>query len=122
MKIHFFFGVLSLMLISSCQQKKSMNSKLGDEKIIPKAQVISIFEELVLIESHLQSKYYSYSNYSESLQLSRDSLFKVKGVTLHQFSNSFDYYSKTDQELVTMYQEVLNNYNEKSAQSVIRSR
>lgn len=122
MKIQFFFGVLFLMLISSCQQKKSMNSKLGDEKIIPKEQVISIFEELVLIESHLQSKYYSYSNYSESLQLSRDSLFKLKGVTLQEFSNSFDYYSKTDQELVTMYQDVLNNYNEKSAKSVVRSK
>ena len=110
------------MLISSCQQNEIVDRKNNDEKILSKELVISIFEELVLIESYLQSKYYSYSNYCESLQVSRDSLFKVKGVTLQQFSNSFDYYSKTDQELVTLYKEVLNNYNEKSAKSVVRSK
>lgn len=84
--------------------------------------MITVFEELVLIESHLQSKYFSYSNYQESLQLSRDSIFNSKGITFKQFSNSFDYYSKSDEDLVTLYQNVLNDYNEKSAKSVIRSR
>lgn len=84
--------------------------------------MITVFEELVLIESHLQSKYYSYSNYQESLQLSRDSLLKSKGISFNQFTNSFDYYSKSDEDLVTLYQNVLNDYNEKSAKSVIRNR
>ena len=122
MRIGSFLILGCFFLFSSCQQKKSTNGMLTNEKIISKELMISVFEELVLIESHLQSKYYSYSNYGESLQLSRDSLLKSKGISFNQFTNSFDYYSKSDEDLVTLYQNVLNDYNEKSAKSVIRNR
>lgn len=122
MRIGYFLILVCFFLFSSCQQKESTNGKLTNEKIISKELMISVFEELVLIESHLQSKYFSYSNYGESLQLSRDSLLKSKGISFNQFTNSFDYYSKSDEDLVTLYQNVLNDYNEKSAKSVIRNR
>ena len=122
MRNFFIFILFGLFLVSSCQRKEAADVRLKKEKIIPKKLVISIFEELVLIESYLQSKYYSYSNYGESLQLSRDSLLKSKGISLKQFTNSFDFYSKSDDELVSLYQDVLNDYNEKSAKSVIRTK
>jgi hypothetical protein len=122
MRIFFIFILFGLFLVSSCQRKEAADLRLKNEKIISKELVISIFEELVLIESHLQSKYYSYSNYGESLQLSRDSILKAKGISLKQFTNSFDFYSKSDEELVSLYQDVLNDYNEKSAKSVIRTK
>jgi hypothetical protein len=122
MRIFFIFILFGLFLVSSCQRKEAADVRLKNEKIISKELVISIFEELVLIESHLQSKYYSYSNYGESLQLSRDSILKAKGISLKQFTNSFDFYSKSDDELVSLYQDVLNDYNEKSAKSVIRTK
>ena len=122
MRIFFIFILFGLFLVSSCQRKEAADLRLKNEKIISKELVISIFEELVLIESHLQSKYYSYSNYGESLQLSRDSILKTKGISLKQFTNSFDFYSKSDDELVSLYQDVLNDYNEKSAKSVIRTK
>jgi hypothetical protein len=122
MRIFFIFILFGLFLVSSCQRKEAADLRLKNEKTISKELVISIFEELVLIESHLQSKYYSYSNYGESLQLSRDSILKAKGISLKQFTNSFDFYSKSDDELVSLYQDVLNDYNEKSAKSVIRTK
>ena len=122
MRIFFIFILFGLFLVSSCQRKEAADLRLKNEKIISKELVISIFEELVLIESHLQSKYYSYSNYGESLQLSRDSILKAKGISLKQFTNSFDFYSKSDDELVSLYQDVLNDYNEKSAKSVFRTK
>lgn len=121
MRFQIFIFVLNALLISACQQKESMNGARDNEKIISKELLVSIFEELVLVESHLQSKYYSYANYGESLLLSRDSLLRSKGVTLKQFTTSFDFYSKTDEDLVILYQEVLNDYNEKSAKAVIKS-
>jgi len=120
MRVQRFCIFLVLLFIYSCQQKESVNAKLSDEKIISKELMISVFEELVLIESHLQAKYYSYANYGQALQLSRDSLLKSKGISFKQFTNSFDYYSKSDEDLVTLYQDVLNDYNEKSAKSVVR--
>ncbi|MFM8243477.1 MAG: DUF4296 domain-containing protein [Crocinitomicaceae bacterium] len=120
MRVQRFCIFLVLLFIYSCQQKESVNAKLTDENIISKELMISVFEELVLIESHLQAKYYSYANYGQALQLSRDSLLKSKGMTFKQFTNSFDYYSKSDEDLVTLYQDVLNDYNEKSAKSVVR--
>lgn len=120
MKSSVFFIVFWIILFSSCQQKDVAKTSLNEGSIIPKELMISIFEELVLIETHLQSKYFSYSQYGEALQLSRDSLLKSKKVSLKQFTNSFDHYSQSDEELVTLYQDVLNDYNEKSAKSVIR--
>ncbi|MFM7668906.1 MAG: DUF4296 domain-containing protein [Bacteroidota bacterium] len=120
MRVQRFCIFLVLLFIYSCQQKESVNAKLSDENIISKELMISVFEELVLIESHLQAKYYLYANYGQALQLSRDSLLKSKGMTFKQFTNSFDYYSKSDEDLVTLYQDVLNDYNEKSAKSVVR--
>ena len=120
MRVQLIYFFLVLLFIYSCQQKESVNAKLSDEKIISKELMISVFEELVLIESHLQSKYYSFANYGQALQLSRDSLLKSRGISFKQFTNSFDYYSKSDEDLVTLYQDVLNDYNEKSAKSIIR--
>lgn len=122
MRIQLFYILSSFLFIASCQQKELVKGELNDKKIISKELVISIFEELVLIESHLQSKYFSYANYGESLQLSRDSILNSKGISFKQFTNSFDYYSKSDEDLITLYQDVLNNYNEKSARSVIRNK
>jgi hypothetical protein len=122
MRIGYFLILFVTLFIFSCKQKETVNGKLINDKIISKELMISIFEELVLIESHLQSKYYSYANYEEALQLSRDSLLKSKGISFKQFTNSFDYYSKSDEDLITLYQDVLNDYNEKLAKSIIKNK
>ncbi|MBM3452113.1 MAG: DUF4296 domain-containing protein [Bacteroidetes bacterium] len=121
MKTRIFFILLSLLFNYSCQQGEANIDKEKDKKLMSKELLISIFEELVLIESHLQSKYFVYSNYEESLNLSRDSLLKSKGCTIQQFNDSFDYYSKSDKELLSLYQKILNDFNEKSARATAKS-
>ncbi|MFM7661266.1 MAG: DUF4296 domain-containing protein [Bacteroidota bacterium] len=121
MKRRILFILCSLLLNYSCQQREANIEKEKNKKLISKELLISIFEELVLIESHLQSKYFIYSNYEETLYLSRDSLLKSKGCTFQQFKDSFDYYSKSDKELLSLYQEILNDFNEKSARATAKS-
>jgi hypothetical protein len=55
---------------------KSANNKA----ILSKKETCSIFEELILIETHLQNTYFSFENYRESLFISRDSILKFRSV------------------------------------------
>jgi len=103
----------------SCDNKDHDNLGSSEKEILSKEKTISILEELVLIETHLQAKYYSFANYHESLILSRDSVLKSKNTNIRQFNNSFNYYAKTDKDLIDLYENVLNNYNEKSAKATV---
>jgi hypothetical protein len=116
MKIALF---ILLIALCSCQTNDSPLAK--KEPVLSKKATLAIFEELVLIESHLQNTYISYENYKESLFLSRDSLLKSKNSTLGQLNTSFDHYASTDKEMAILYEEVLNDFNEKAAKTSLKN-
>lgn len=116
MKIAFF---TLLLVLYSCQSTDSKS--VSKVPILSKKETLAIFEELVLIESHLQNAYMSYENYKESLFLSRDSLLKNKNSTLDQLNTSFDHYASSDKEMANLYEEVLNDFNEKAAKTVLKN-
>lgn len=104
-----------LFILYSCESTES--STVKKNSALSKEETLGIFEELILIESHLQNTFFSYENYREALFISRDSLLKSKNVTLEQFNQSFDSFAKSDKEMADLYEEVLNDFNEKSAKS-----
>jgi hypothetical protein len=118
MKLIYFVLSFGFGLFSCNKENKNANDLVIDG-ILSKEETISILDELILIETHLQSKYYSFSNYGEALALSRDSILKSKNTNIRQFNKSFNHYAKTDKELIDIYENVLNNYNEKSAKAII---
>ena len=115
------FVFLSIIVICSCDNSNSQLKLESNESVLSKKQTCSIFEELVLIETHLQNTYFSFENYKEALFISRDSLLKSKNVTLEQFNKSFDHYAKSDKEMSVLYEEILNNMNENAAKTSVKN-
>ncbi len=115
------FVFLSIIVICSCDNSNSQLKLESNESVLSKKQTCSIFEELVLIETHLQNTYFSFENYKEALFISRDSLLKSKNVTLEQFNKSFDHYAKSDKEMSDLYEEILNNMNENAAKTSVKN-
>ena len=115
------FVFLSIIVICSCDNSNSQLKLGSNESVLSKKQTCSIFEELVLIETHLQNTYFSFENYKEALFISRDSLLKSKNVTLEQFNKSFDNYAKSDKEMSVLYEEILNNMNENAAKTSVKN-
>ncbi len=111
------FVFLSIIVICSCDNSNSQLKLESNESVLSKKQTCSIFEELVLIETHLQNVYFSFENYKEALFISRDSVLKSKNVTLEQFNKSFDHYAKSDKEMAALYEEILNDLNENAAKT-----
>jgi hypothetical protein len=108
------FIIPLIFLLFSCKDSKITDSNNSNE-IITRDLTISVLEELVLVETHLQSKYHMLVNYQDALTKSRDSILKSKNLNLTQFNKSFEFYAKSDKELIKVYEDMLNNLNEKSA-------
>jgi hypothetical protein len=113
------FLFVVLFCVISCGKENQSKLESSKDEFLSKELTLSILEELILIETHLQSKYHSFSNYREALILSRDSILKSKNTTISQFNKSFNNFAKTDKELIRIYESLLNNYNEKSAKAII---
>lgn len=114
------FSILTLLFcMFSCDKENQSTLESSKDEILSKELTLTILEELILIETHLQSKYHSFTNYNEALILSRDSILKSKKTNIIQFNRSFNNYAKTDKELIDIYETLLNNYNEKSAKTTI---
>jgi hypothetical protein len=115
------FVFLSIIVICSCDSSTGKFKSVNNQSVLSKKETCSIFEELVLIETHLQNTYFSFENYKEALFISRDSVLKSKNVTLDQFNKSFDHYAKSDKEMSNLYEEVLNNMNENAAKTSVKN-
>jgi hypothetical protein len=111
------FLCASIIVICSCENSTGKLKSVNNQSVLYKKETCSIFEELVLIETHLQNTYFSFENYKEALFVSRDSLLKSKNVTLEQFNKSFDHYAKSDKEMTALYEEILNDLNENAAKT-----
>ena len=93
----------------------SCNSELmqidAPENLIPKEKMVEVMKELVKLESHIQSRYPSVSEYNKTMLNSSDVLFKKMHVTRLEFESSMDYYGTHQKEMKEIYAEVLDQLN-----------
>ena len=81
------------------------------EDLMSHDKMVSVMTELVKLEAFIQSTYVSVERYHNSMKLSGDSLLKAEGVTYDQFDRSLDYYSERQDEIQSIYSDVLNELN-----------
>ena len=88
-----YFLICILILFSACQE----NSLNKPARLIEEGKMTLVLEEVLLIESHYQSKYGVPGAYKGALDKSLESVFKKRGVSKKSFEDSYAYYaSKPD--------------------------
>ena len=68
-------------------------------------------QELVKLESHIETTYVSVAKYHKVMVNSGDSLLNSFDVTMKQFDQSLEYYGSRQEEMESIYSEALDKLN-----------
>ena len=107
-----FYGFLLLLVIVSCTD--SIGRKPEPDGLIPQDKLEVILKELILVESHVQSKYTHVSQFRETMKRSGDAILKKNGVSYEQFDASMTYYGSRQNKMQEIYASVLESLNKES--------
>lgn len=100
-----FLSILVLFCLFSCTDKVPSLPK--PENCITKDEMADVLKEIMLVESHVQIKYIQLPKYYEMMAKTGDSILKSKGFTEDQFKNSLDYYGAKQEEIIAIYNDVI---------------
>jgi len=112
-----FLFFLSICLLFSCRDEVSgFNSK---DNLIPRDTLVMVLKEMTLLESHVQSKYIQVNRYHKTMKKSGDLILKNYHISPSRYEESMDYYGSHQEEMQSIYAQVLDSLNRISNQLVV---
>lgn len=102
--------VFVILILASCAPEIE-RMPLPDQ-LIERDKMVEIVKELTKTEGHVQNRYGQVSKYYRVMINSGDSLLKSYGVSREQFEASMDYYGSRQEEMSSIYDQVINELNE----------
>jgi hypothetical protein len=98
-------------LLFSCEVK--LNEIEPPNDLISQSKMVSILEEIMLVENVLQTRYPDISQFHESIEKSGDHILQKHQVSFKQFDISIDYYASHQDQMKVIYDKVLQNMTKK---------
>ena len=86
------------------------NAELSEE------QFIEVYEDVLVLEKYYQMKYGLPNNYKEALEKSCLLIFSKHQVTKKAFEQSYSYYARNPEKLMSIQEEIINRLNIKKLQ------
>lgn len=106
--------VLSFCILVSCRDEVSgFNSR---SNLIPRDTMVMVLKEMTLLESHVQSKYIQVNRYHRTMKQSGDIILKKYHISPLRYEASMDYYGSHQEEMQSIYAQVLDSLNRMSNQ------
>lgn len=105
--------VLGLFVLSFACSKNTDAEKPAD--LIPREKFVEILTEMSLLESHIQATYTHVSEFHGLMERSGNKILNQHQVSAKQYESSMDYYAADQQEMKSIYNEVLDVLNRKSS-------
>jgi hypothetical protein len=104
-----FIALFVLFCLNSCSVELNRLPKPDD--LIEEKKFENIMYELILIESYIESKHPSIVEFKTIMKNSGDEICKKNNVSPETFEASFDYYCSNQEEMMTIYNRILNKMN-----------
>lgn len=98
-----------VLIVSSCSD--GIKRVEEPKNLIPREKMVDIMQELVKLESHIESTYISVARYHKVMVNSGDSLLLSFDVTIEEFDQSMEYYASRQDEMESIYSEALDKLN-----------
>jgi hypothetical protein len=98
-----------VLLLVSCTA--SIKHTEPPKDLIQREQMVSLMQDLILMESHLELSYGQINKFYKILNTSSDSIFKKHHIARERFDRSFTHYASDQFEISSLYQEILDNLN-----------
>lgn len=98
-----------IVIISSCS--RTIERIPEPKNLIPKEKMVTVLKEMMQLEAHVQSNYGQVSTYYKVMERSGDSLLASYKLNRETFESSMDYWGSRQDEMQTIYAEVLDQMN-----------
>lgn len=98
-----FFG------ITSCVNGVKRVDKPAN--LLEREKLVEVLTEMSKMEAHIQMQYGQVTMYHKSMIKTGDSILKAHNVNLKDYENSMDYYGSRQDEMLGIYNEVLDKLN-----------
>jgi len=105
--------IILVIFLSSCKNKKTEDSTLVPDNIIPMEQMADILTDFQLVEASLNIKRKSGQNYKDYVNFYYDFIFEKYDITPEKFKESIDYYENHLKQFEKVYEKVTAKLNEK---------
>jgi len=76
------------------------------DNLIPRDSMVMVLEDMMVMESHVQSKYPQLNMSRKVMKNSGDAVLKKYGITFDRYDKSVDYYGSRQREMMDIYTQV----------------
>ena len=104
----FLIPVLLVFLYSCSSELKKPQAP---DDLISRDSMVVVMRQLVVLESHIDSKYQNVQNYHKLVKKTGNKLLEDFNISPARFERSYDYYAGHQEKLQSIYTEVLDSLN-----------
>ena len=105
--------LLCFILFYSCSES---NYELPKPKnLVSRDTVISILEELSVVESYVQDNFVHVGIFQDLMKISGEAILEKFHVSPIRFEKTMDYYGTHQDQMIAIYQQVLDSLNKKAS-------
>lgn len=108
-----FVLFISLIILGSCAD--SIGGKVTPGNLIPRDSMVIVLKDLILVESHVQSKYMHVSRFQKTMKMSGKKILDEYGISHNRFESSMDYYGSHQDQMQSIYTEILDSLNKEAS-------
>ena len=100
---------IALLILTSCTHGVPRIDE--PDNLIPRDKMVPLLTELVKIEAYVTDQFGNITLHHKVMVNSGDSLLKANGFTKEQFEGSIEYYGSRQEEMMSIYSDVLEELN-----------
>lgn len=108
-----FVLFISLIILGSCAD--SIGGKVKPNNLIPRDSMVIVLKDLILVESHIQSKYMHVSRFQKTMKMSGRKILDGYSISHNRFESSMDYYGSHQEQMQSIYTEILDSLNKEAS-------
>jgi len=100
-----------LVLLAVCGCSSGIQKPAAPKDVIARDSMVVVLRELVVLEAHAETRYQRVQNYYKMMDATGKACLEKHHISPDRFSRSFDYYASHQEELQSIYTEVMDSIN-----------
>jgi hypothetical protein len=108
-----YWPFVVLIMFTSCSD--TIGGKAALDNLIPRDTMVLVLKDMILIESHIQSKFMHVSRFHKTMKLSGKKILDGYKISHNRFESSMDYYGSHQEQMQSIYTEILDSLNKEAS-------
>lgn len=109
-------GLFLFLIFSLASCRDEVKGFSSGDNLIPRDTMVMLIKDMTLLESHVQMKYIQVNRYHKTMKKSGDAVLKKYQISPERYESSMNYYGSHQEEMQSIYAQVLDSLNRMSNQ------